>query len=139
MMTYALTRFIKNKLQTTTREVILTTYILKMSASGGTLSTVREIFNHYSLLDLVKSGSPSATCPVALPKHPSPGILQRLLGIRTVPDLGTLTTSIQASADTPIIYRSWGLHLLGGESYGPNFSFSPHMVGPHAFGVLHIR
>ena len=53
---------------------------------------------------------------------------------------GTQTTSIQGYADTPIVYRSWGLLTsedLKGESYGPNFKFSPHFTVRNAFvGVM---
>lgn len=128
MMTYAVARYVKEKLSMPTREVILTTHVIKMGASGGTLATIRELFEQYSLPQIARAAAPNATCPIALPKYSPTGWLQTLLGIRSVPDLGTLTTSIQAASDVPIVYRSWGLLTQGGDSYGPNFKFSPHMV-----------
>lgn len=47
-----------------------------------------------------------------------------------------MTTSIAASADTPIVQRSWGL-LGGNQFYGPNFYFNGFMkTGNYLSGVL---
>lgn len=58
-------------------------------------------------------------------------------GVRSEPKLGgLLTTSIAASADAPIVQRSWGL-LGGNQFYGPNFYFSGFMkTGNYLSGVL---
>jgi hypothetical protein len=50
-------------------------------------------------------------------------MVTRIFGVRVVPDLGTLTTSLGRVSDTPIVERSWGL-LGGADFYGPNFTFS---------------
>lgn len=132
MITYALSNYIKSRLNSTVREIILTTHEMKMGASGGTLATVRELFNQYSVFELARASAPQATCPVSLPKYEARGMLERLFGYRSVAGLGTLTSSIQAASDIPIVYRSWGLLTLAGQSYGPNFRFKPYMVSqPH--------
>lgn len=56
----------------------------------------------------------------------------KLTGLRTVPNLGLLTTFLAADTDSAIIGRTWGLlsqagGAKGSEAYGPNFRFSEHM------------
>lgn len=128
MLTFAVSNFVRERLGAPTREVVMTTHEMKMAPSGGTLSTVRSIFDVYSLSYLAKSGAPNATSPISVPKHTRPGILQMLFGYHFVPELGVLSTSIQAASDVPIVYRSWGLLTQGGAGYGGNFRFSPFVV-----------
>jgi hypothetical protein len=64
--------------------------------------------------------------------------ITKLLGVRVVPDLGILTTSIGASTDQPIVQRSWG--LLGGNSfYGPNFRFAEYSKARNYFLAVVIH
>ncbi len=42
-----------------------------------------------------------------------------------MPDLGTLTDSLQGPADIPIVYRSWGL-IDSGNFYGPHFHLTAY-------------
>lgn len=89
------------------------------------MSEIREALTPYSL------------SPIPGPKpHSRKGTVELLLGVRPVPDLGLLTTSIAGNADTPIIQRTWGL-FGGSTAYGPNFQFSPYMRARNYFtGVL---
>jgi len=50
-------------------------------------------------------------------------MITKIFGVRVVPDLGILTTSMGRVSDIPIVQRSWGL-LGGADFYGPNFWFS---------------
>jgi hypothetical protein len=50
-------------------------------------------------------------------------MITKIFGVRVVPDLGILTTSMGRVSDIPIVQRSWGL-LGGADFYGPNFRFS---------------
>lgn len=53
--------------------------------------------------------------------------MQKLFGSRTVPDLGTVTTSIAALTDASTVERTWGLLSVTpsrkDEFYGPNFTW----------------
>ena len=81
----------------------------------------------YPLKTIGATGAPFALSPIPGPDTRYPkSWLTRLSGIRVVPDLGVLTTSIGGMADEPIVQRSWG--LLGGDKfYGPNFHISIYM------------
>ena len=95
--------------------------------SGGTLATVINIFDHYSLAELAKSLAPWALSPVPGPTSSGgPSLLANLLGVRSHPDLGTLTTFIAGPGNTAIVQRSWGLHQ-GGRYYGPKFHYSEYL------------
>lgn len=94
--------------------------------SGGTLNTVLSLMDTYSFKELAAAHAPSGVSPSPIPTVPSQSLVTRVLGIRTVSDLGILTTSFGGVADTPIVYRSWA--LLGGDKfYGPNFHFNEYM------------
>jgi len=118
-----------------TKEVIFTVHEMKASPSGGTLATALGIFDHYSLSQIMQSSSASAICPVPLPKTaPQSSLTTKLTGVRVVPDLGTLTTSLQGGADAAVVHRSWGLFSQNPErTYGPNFSFKPYMTVRNSF------
>lgn len=102
--------------------------------SGGTSHTVLTIIETYPLSHLAKSMAPKALCPIAPPKgKPSTNsFLSKLLGYRSVPDLGVLTSSLQAGSDIGIVYRSWGL-FDSGNFYGSNFTFSEFMRARNPF------
>ncbi|KAJ9665764.1 hypothetical protein H2201_004072 [Coniosporium apollinis] len=105
--------------------------------SGGTLLTVFSLFDNYSLKSIGSALKPFSLSPVQpdSPARPMPWTT-KLLGIRTVPDLGVLTDNPQAAPDTTIVHRSWGLYD-GGRYYGPRFRFSAWMRARNAFtGVL---
>jgi hypothetical protein len=81
----------------------------------------------FSLKQLAAAHAPYAISPIPGPKTPDPTSWKtKLFGVRSVSDLGLLTTSPGARVDAAIVHRSWG--LLGGEKlYGPNFYFSEFM------------
>lgn len=74
---------------------------------------------------------PYAISPIPNPRHAlsaqSEPLTAKLFGVRSIPELGTLTTSVAGSTDTAIVHRSWGLLASltsrDKEYYGPNFSF----------------
>jgi short subunit dehydrogenase-like uncharacterized protein len=83
--------------------------------------------DHHTIPEIAATSKPFALSPVPGPSsHTSASMLTKLLGIRTHPVLGLLTTAIQASIDTPIVQRSWGL-LGGAKLYGPNFFYEQYM------------
>lgn len=100
--------------------------------SGGTLATVFSLFDHFTLGEVGRAFRPYALSPVpnlksAPPREP---LTAKILGVRTIPELGTLTTSPAGTTDASIVQRSWGLHASlpskQNESYGPNFSFAEY-------------
>jgi hypothetical protein len=78
----------------------------------------------FSFKQLEAAHAPYSISPIPGPKTSNPNsLLTKIFGVRAVPDLGILTTSLWRVSDTPIVERSWG--LLGGAAfYGPNFYFS---------------
>lgn len=136
MLTYALTSFLREEQNIFTKEVIITLHKLKGAFSGGTLATVLNIFDSYSLSQIATASSAQGICPRTVAPAPARSLVSKVLGVTTVADLGTLTTSIQASADVPIVHRSWGLLYDTKESYGPNFRFNAYMTARNAFTAV---
>lgn len=78
---------------------------------------------NFSLKEIKDSLTPYAISPVPRPQVPdSVSWTTKLLGIRSVRDLGVLTTLISATSDSAIVHRSWG--LLG---YGPRFQYHEYL------------
>ena len=98
------------------------------SFSGGTLATILCILDYYSIGEILQATKPWAMSPINKGKvNDTVPLLTRYLGIRSVPGLGTLTTSVSGSTDRAIVHRSWGL-MNEGETYGPKFQFYEYMA-----------
>jgi hypothetical protein len=102
--------------------------------SGGTLASLLAFFDAFTLKEIADAFKPYALSPVPNPNATSQRLplKTRLTGLRTVPNLGTLTTFLAADSDGAIVGRTWGLlsqagGAKGAEAYGPNFHFSEHM------------
>jgi len=114
------------------RKGITATHSTNSSApSGGTVASLLAFFDTFTLKEIADAFQPYALSPVPNPKaasHKLP-LKTRLTGLRTVPDLGMLTTFLAADTDRAIIGRTWGLlsQAGGDDAYGPNFHFSEHM------------
>jgi hypothetical protein len=91
----------------------------------------------FTVSELAASFAPFALSPIPGPQSKSSAsVFTKIFGVRTVPDLGTLTSSIQGRADTPIVQRSWGL-LGGAKLYGPNFYFEQYSHARNYFqGIM---
>ena len=127
LLAFALVNVIRKELSVGTREVITSVHDFKGAPSGGTLATVLTIMDHYSLKQIGKSGGSWATSPIPKSKvQSSRSWLSEFLGIRSVPGLGTLTTSISAAPNTAVVQRSWGL-FDGGKLYGSKFQYNEYM------------
>ena len=127
LLAFALVNFIRKELSVGTKEVIASVHDFKGTPSGGTLATVLSIMDHYSLEQIRKSSGSWATSPITGPKsRSSHSWISNLLGIRSVPGLGTLTTSISAAPNVAVVQRSWGL-LDGGKLYGNRFQYNEYM------------
>ena len=127
LLAFALVNLIRKELSVGTREVITSVHDFKGTPSGGTLATVLTIMDHYSLKQIGKSSGSWATSPIPGSKvQSSRSWLSEFLGIRSVPGLGTLTTSISAAPNTAVVQRSWGL-FDGGKLYGSKFQYNEYM------------
>ncbi len=129
MLSYAVVSQLNNA-SLSTKEVIQTVHDMKMAPSGGTFATIFAVTSKYPFSQLLGSMSPSAIAAGPIAKQLPSSLPTRLTGVRNVPDLGTLTTSLQGGADKPIVYRS---STLLKEIYGSNFHFSPWVTVRNAF------
>ncbi|KAL8693043.1 MAG: hypothetical protein Q9218_002059 [Villophora microphyllina] len=128
LIAWTLATLIKDRLSVGTKEVVASVHEIKSQPSGGSLATATSILGHYSLGEFAKSSAPWALSPVPGPRSSSVvPLVTRLLGVRTVQHLGTLTTSIGAGPNVAIVQRTWG--LLGGPKsiYGSNFQYHEYM------------
>ena len=133
MMAWSLANFFRKEYSLPTREVVCTMHVIKGSLSGGTLATILSILDSYNLRAIGRSTTPWAMSPIPGPSSPGRRTwTSRLFGVRWVPQLGVLTTSLTASTNTAIVQRSWGL-LENGEYYGPNFAYSEYLTAKNAF------
>lgn len=127
LLAFALVNVIRKELSVGIKDVIVSVHDLKGTPSGGSLATVLSIMDHYSLKEIRKSSGSWATSPVPGPKpQSSRSWVRRLLGIRSVPGLGTLTTSISAAPNIAVVQRSWGL-FDDGKLYGSRFQYDEYM------------
>jgi hypothetical protein len=108
-------------------------FLSRAAPSGGTVFTVLSVFDNLTLNELLESGKPFAHSPVphpAEPKRRPTSIWQKIFGIYTVPDLGTLTTGLTGTTDQGVIERSWGLlseiPSRKDQFYGPNFHWEEY-------------
>jgi short subunit dehydrogenase-like uncharacterized protein len=127
-----------------TREAMVTLHSAKGAPSGGTLATVFNIFDTWTLSQIMASAKPGSmsALPIATARK-SGGLQSTLLGVHAVPDLGTLINSIQSSADTPVVHRSWSLYRTSAAqckeqaiAYGAAFNFSCYMNARNTFTAV---
>ena len=140
LLAYALVNLIRTELSVGTKEVVASLHDFSGTPSGGTLATILTLMDHYSLKQIGNSSGSWTTSPIPVSKPRSTqSWVSKLLGIRFVPCLGTLTTSISAAPNTAIVQRSWGL-FDGGKLYGSRFHYSEYMrVRNSVVGIaLHI-
>ncbi|PTB56705.1 hypothetical protein M431DRAFT_111921 [Trichoderma harzianum CBS 226.95] len=131
LCTWSLAQTLRKQLNAKTRDVIISIYNLRAAPSGGTVSTVLTIFDHFTLSELAESGKPFALSPIPHPGEPkrhNASIWQKIFGVHYVPNLGTVTTAFTSSADQGLVERSWGLlseiPSRKDEFYGPNFHWA---------------
>jgi short subunit dehydrogenase-like uncharacterized protein len=150
IMAFALTNHIRKTLNAPTLSVVLSLYAAKTGVSGGTSSTMLNLFSHYSLSKLGETMEPFSLSPVkpTSPSGPPPSsIFHKLLGLVSVPELGGVqTVGIMAAVDACIVHRSWGLFQQTARStsdpelsYGPKFRFLEYMRAKTLIAGIAIR
>ncbi|KFY16010.1 hypothetical protein V492_01627 [Pseudogymnoascus sp. VKM F-4246] len=126
LVAYAVVKRIHEELSTTTREIIFSVDDIKSTFSGGTLHSILEVVDQFSIPDLRRLKKPFLHSPIPGPTAPkTQSVWTNIFGVREHPDLGILTSYFGATSDVPIVERSWGL-IGDGKVYGPNFRFSEY-------------
>ena len=137
MLTWSMASLIRQKYNVGLGRVTVSVHDVGARPSGGTLLTILSILDTYGISEMAVTNKPFALSPIPGPNGPSTEpLLSKITGVRTVPDLGTLTSSISASVNKAVVERSWGL-LDHGNLYGPKFSYGEYMrVKSITTGVL---
>jgi len=136
MLAWSMASLFRQKLSTGTKEIIASLHEVRGAPSGGTIATILAIFESYGPKGMARATRPWAMSPIRGTKPTATPLVSKLLGVRRVPGLGVLTTSIAGATNVAIVQRSWGL-LDRGRYYGPNFQYREYMTVRNAFvGVL---
>ena len=108
----------------------------RATPSGGTLASLLGLFDRYSREELGDSMRPWALSPIPGPQSErSKSWVTKIFGLRSVPKLGIVTTSLFAKGNESIVQRSWGLQD-NGKFYGSKFSYAEYQpTGNRATGV----
>ena len=139
MVAWSLASLFRKEYSLPTREVVCTLHVFKGTPSGGTLATILSILDNYSLRFIGRSTAPWAMSPIPGPSSQvRASWVSRLFGVRWVPQLGVLTTSLLGATNTAIVQRSWGL-LDNGNLYGPNFRYSEYLTAKNAFVAVTLH
>ncbi|KAI9375628.1 Saccharopine dehydrogenase-domain-containing protein [Aspergillus egyptiacus] len=136
MLAWAVVKEVRENLSSHTREVTGAIHEMKSSgASGGTLTTVLTCIETFSKTQLLNSTKPFSLAASAPPKDiPSESIMEKVLGVRSIQDLGTLTSSPSGFCDVTTVHRS---STLMPEFYGPRFYFRQFLQVRNTFiGIL---
>ena len=82
-----------------------------------------SIVEHYNRKELSESAKPWALSPIPGPTpERSVSFFSKIFGVRVVPELGIVSSSLNARPNEAIVQRSWGL-LDDGKIYGSKFTF----------------
>lgn len=122
LLAWSLVKRVREDLSSSTRQINSTIKEMKSSGpSGGTMNTVLTIFDGFSRSELSKTMTPFSLTASPPPKNiPGESILEKVFGVRSIRDLGTVTTSPSGVCDMSIVHRSSSLMP---ELYGQNFFF----------------
>lgn len=128
MLTWSLATFFRDKFSLGTKEIIGSLHHINGRPSGGTMATVLTIQDTYGLKGIAKATRPWAMSSIRGPKPvKKTSFLTKLFGVRTVPGLGVLTTSIAGATNRAIVQRSWSL-LDQGKYYGSRFQYNEYVT-----------
>ena len=127
LLAYCLATYIRTNFSASTRTVTTSLHDISGSLSGGTALTILTILDSFSISEMQSAMKPYSLSSIkpSTRTPPSP-LLTRLLGVRKIPELGTLTTSVTGSTNSAIVQRTWGL-MDNGDFYGQNFRYEEFM------------
>lgn len=135
VLSLLVTKKLREDVSLSTKELLYILHTFDGSPSGGSIASILDLFDKYSVADIKKAMMPQAMCPIAPPKVSEP-LATRLLGVRTIPGMGTVATSPTGGINVPIVTRSWAL-LREIEDYGPGFTFKGLASAKNSFlGIL---
>lgn len=112
--------------------------LIEFYEQGGTLATIMSLFDKYSISEMKASLDPFVLSPNPPSRRSSSrGLLSRIFGPFSYPELGQLTTSMTASGNVPVVHRS---SALMPQLYGNNFRYEEYLhVSNYAWGVaIHL-
>ncbi|KAH6888642.1 Saccharopine dehydrogenase-domain-containing protein [Thelonectria olida] len=133
LSTWAMAKAIRTELGVPTKDVKFCIHNISSTPSGGSHITGLGLFDIYSFQEIQAATRPYALSPIP---HPEPSkvpdtFAEKIFGVRTVPNLGTLTTSPIGSSDAAIVERTWGLlqqtPSRKDQAYGPKFTFVEYL------------
>ncbi|KAF2450221.1 hypothetical protein P171DRAFT_516150 [Karstenula rhodostoma CBS 690.94] len=114
---YALVRFLREKCDAGTKEVVHSIQEWKNGMSGGTLHSLVGVAGGYPFAHLKESIKPLALSVDGVRPQSKPRSFG-LSGTRREEEVGLLTDSVIGISDTGLVYRSWSLM-----EYGEAFSY----------------
>ncbi|KAG6043522.1 hypothetical protein E4U39_004411 [Claviceps sp. Clav50 group G5] len=132
LVTWSMAQHLRKDLDAATKDAVVTIHKLDGKPSGGTLATVLVHFEHFSLKEVVEAAKPYAMSPIphTSGSRPQRSLLQGILGVTSLPNLGIVTTSLAEKTDQAVVTRTWGLlHEIPsrkGEFYGPKFTWAEY-------------
>ncbi|KAI1376219.1 Saccharopine dehydrogenase-domain-containing protein [Hypoxylon crocopeplum] len=142
LLTWALAQRIKSELSVQVGDVIIDLHELQSQPSGGTIASMLGLFDNFTLNEFLEILRPYALSPVQNShRGPKSSIWSKLTGLYSFPNLGLLGNSINATFNSAIVWRTWGLlqteDSLRGQSYGPKFSYQEFMkVKSYLAGIV---
>ncbi|KAI1101976.1 hypothetical protein F4804DRAFT_343566 [Jackrogersella minutella] len=132
LMTFSMASLVRSELSVPVSDVVISVHEIHGAPSGGTLHTIFGLFDVFPWKEVAKSHKPYALSPIPNSKlPPKPSLISKLTGLRSIPSLGLVSTSVTAGTNTAVVQRSWGLFKqdssLQKHFHGPNFTFREYM------------
>ena len=128
MLAWSLVTLFRKEFSIGAREITGSLHHINGRPSGGTLATVLTIQNAYGFKGIARASRPWAMSSIPGPKSlKRTSFLTKLFGVRTIPGLGVVTTSIAGTTNRAIVQRSWSL-LDQGNYYGLRFQYNEYMT-----------
>ncbi|BCS27938.1 saccharopine dehydrogenase family protein [Aspergillus puulaauensis] len=126
LLTWVAVKHIRSNFGTHAGRLDLCIHSIQGGISGGTLESVIQAFELYSIRHLYNihapfSLSPKRPTPKVPPKHTS--LWTKVFGLLRIKQLGWMAYQPQAMVDRAIVHRSWGLLEPTTASYGHDFDW----------------
>lgn len=126
LLTWVAVNHIRSNFGTHTGRLDLCIHSIQGGISGGTLASVLQAFELYSIHHLYSVHAPFSLSP----KRPTPKVppkrtsyWTKVFGLLRIKQLGWMAYQPQAMVDRAIVHRSWGLLEPTTASYGHDFDW----------------